>query len=253
VSDLALLYPPREEKTMRHRLMNREASEQQIPIACKKGMQMKGDVRSLTKEKLGRRVLHTVAILAMLSVGAIGTLQAGPPPHPILTFSIPDPVGDESGAIDVTGMQMTFDQKTGDYTIDLTADAAHPFSSQFRVNINVFNADAPPKYSLFQDVCRQCDTFDIKANSGNDFDLPTSSLTLRLIGTSRTLKYWNPDNRVATTTWAGLGNPPGASLFRSSVLNLPLTSPPLTNEDVIGYNDQTGDGSSGVAIIAVSP
>jgi hypothetical protein len=71
-------------------------------------MQMKSGVRSLMTEKWGRRVFLTVAILAILSGVAVGTLQAKGTPPP-LSFSISDPAGDQTGTIDVTGMGVTFD------------------------------------------------------------------------------------------------------------------------------------------------
>jgi hypothetical protein len=193
-------------------------------------MQMKSDVRSWTKAKLGRRVFSTVAILAILSVVAIGTLQAKGPPS--FTFSITDPVGDQTGTIDVTGMVMTFDHN-GAFTIDLTADAAHPFTGQFRVNINVYNPSAPAQSSFFSD-------------NVNDYDLgSTTTTTLSLTGSNLTLKHWKAGNQVATHSLGlnhgPLGNPPGVSLFRSSVANLPFTF--LTSEDVIGVNDQSWNGS----------
>ena len=49
--------------------------------------------------------------------------------------------------------------------------------------------------------------------------------------------------------FAPLGNPPSATYFRSSVDTEPLPGTFLTHEDVIGYNDLTGDVSSGVATI----
>jgi hypothetical protein len=193
-------------------------------------MQMKRDVRSLTTKKLGRAVFPTVAILAILGVVAVGTLQAGPPPSSVRTFSITDPGGDQRGAIDVTTMVMTFNQKNGKYQIVLTADAAHPFSGQFRVNINVYNPSAPAANSLFSD-------------NVNDYDLGSNTATsLTLKGGDQALKDWNAGNQVATNSYAGLENPPGVSLFRSAVNNFPLT--PLTNEDMIGADDQSWDGVS---------
>lgn len=205
---------------------------------------MKADVRSFKKWLFGRRLLHPIAMAGLLNGVAASALQAGPPPPHTLSFS--DPIGDPTGSIDVTGMVMSFRSNSGEYTIVLTADAAHPFLGQFRVNINLYDPSAPSGQSTFQHVA-QSSAFDPKANKGNDFDLPVAQTTLTLTGHNQVLKSWKAGDLVATSTWAGLGNPPGAALFRSSVDGLPFTF--LTNEDVIGYNDQTGDGSSGVATV----
>jgi hypothetical protein len=228
------------------RSIDGEASEKQILATCKKGMQMKSDVRSLTKKILGRRVFLTVATLAILSVMAIGTLQAkGPPPS--LTFSISDLQGDQRGTIDITRMDMNWKPNNGKYTIVLTADMAHPFTGQFRVNINVYDPSAPSQSSLFSDTL-------------NDYNLgSTTTTTLTLTGSDPTLKHWNAGDQVATHSLGlnngPLGNPPGVSLFRSSVSNH-LTF--LADEDVIGVNDQSWNGlymtdPSGTATIAVGP
>jgi hypothetical protein len=231
---------------MQHRSMNGEASENQVPFTGKKGMQMKSEVRSLMTEKRGRRVFLMAATLAILSVVGAGTAQASPPPP--LSFSIIDPVGDQQGTIDVTGMHMSWKPNNGHYTIVLTADTAHPFTGQFRVNINVYNPSAPAGFSLFSDTL-------------NDYGLgSTTTTTLTLTGSNATLKHWNAGDQVATHSFGlnggPLGNPPGVSLFRSSVVNLPFSF--LTNEDVIGVNDQSWNGfymtdTSGAATIAVGP
>ena len=59
-----------------------------------------------------------------------------------------DPVGDNTGMVDLVGMDFTFDA-TGDYTIDLSADEANPFVGDFRININLFNVTLD---EFFQDT-----------------------------------------------------------------------------------------------------
>lgn len=220
-----------------------------------KGDLMNRDVRSLTKEKLGRRVLRTVATLAILSVVAISTPQAGPAPP--LTFSIVDPVADQRGTIDVTGMKITW-TPNGKYAIELTADPANPFTGQFRININVYNPSSTSSAKVFRHVCSQCQKFGNMNKS--DFDLGSATTTtLTLSGGDPELKLWKAGDQVATNSYAGLGNPPGSSLFRSSVNTQPLPGTFLTNEDMIGADDQTWDGvstwdgSSGLATIVVGP
>jgi hypothetical protein len=169
----------------------------------------------------GRRILS----LAILGVGLVRSARADQ-----LIFFFTDPIGDQTGAIDVTKMTVLLDNSTGQYAIALRATPAHPFVGQFRVNVNLFNPDTAPSQSVLLD-------------NVNDFNLATATTKLSLAGTSSNLLAWQAGDRVATNTLAGLGNPPGASFFRSSVLNFPLGF--LTNEDAIAY------GSEGVTTIAV--
>jgi hypothetical protein len=147
-----------------------------------------------------------------------------------LILSFTDPIGDQTGAIDVTKMTVLFDNSTGRYSIVLRATAANPFVGVFRVNINLFNPDTAPSQSLLQDAV-------------NDFNLATATTKLTLMGTNSNLLAWSAGNRVATNTEAGLGNPPGSSFFRSTVTNFPIGF--LTNEDAIAY------GPVGVTTITV--
>ena len=170
------------------------------------------------------RTLH-IAILAVL-IGS-GTYAQE------LMVSFSDPVGDHSGNVDLMDMTMTFDGNTGDYEIALVAVPKAPFNGSFRVNINLFNPDTgttarDPAY--FQD-------------SSNDFDLEAPVLTLSLSGVNERLTHWDAGDRVAAST-SILGNPDGTSLFRSSVLDLPITGcgplPPSGNicdEDAIAFGD----------------
>lgn len=159
--------------------------------------------------------LGRIMLLAILSLILASTAQAAK-----LTFSYTDPVGDQTGAIDVTKMTVVFDNATGVYEIVLRATAAHPFVGLFRVNINLFNPDTAAGNSLFQDTV-------------NDFNLATATTELTLTGTNVHLEFWDAGDQVATNTNAGLGNPPGSSFFRSGVSNFPLGF--LTNEDAIAF------------------
>jgi hypothetical protein len=161
-------------------------------------------------------------------VGLWLTPLAGTTQGANLTFSFIDPVGDSTGSIDVTEMMVIYNNATGNYTITLTATAANPFVGLFRVNINLYNPDTATGSSYFED-------------SLNDFNLAAATTSLKLTGTNTNLLAWKAGDRVATNTLAGLGNPPGASFFRSSVSNFPIGF--LTNEDAIAY------GPAGVATI----
>jgi hypothetical protein len=156
----------------------------------------------------------------MTLVAIVGFIIASTAQADQLTFSYADPVGDQTGAIDVTKMTMVFDDATGNYQIVLRAKVAHPFVGSFRVNINLFNPDTAPSNSLFSDVF-------------NDFNLANATTKLILTGTNANLIAWKATDRVATNDQAGLGSPPGTTLFRSSATNFPIGF--LTNEDAIAY------------------
>jgi len=134
-----------------------------------------------------------------------------------LYFTFTDPVGDNTGPIDVTQMSVTFDNGTGAYEIVLRATTLEPFLSQFRINVNLWN---PTASSFFQDA-------------GNDFNLSTGVTVIVLTGTNLNLPAWHAGDVVATNTLAGLGNPPGSTFFRTSVISPPFTF--LTNEDAISF------------------
>lgn len=130
-----------------------------------------------------------------------------------LVFSFTDPQGDQQGRIDVTSMTVTFDDTTGDFAIILRADAEHPFAGQFRVNINLFNPDA-----MLPGNDRSTVSITLK-----DYNLVTPTNTLQLTGTVPNLQGWGLGNRVAASS-PPFGNPPGTSLFRSAVEDLPVKS-----------------------------
>jgi hypothetical protein len=137
----------------------------------------------------------------------------------IISFS--DPVGDHSGAVDVTGMSLDFDS-FGNYTINLSATAANPFSGDFRININLWNVTQD---EYFQDPF-------------NDYSLSPSQTSLSLSGANSLIADWLVSDTIATSTLAGYGNPAGSTLFRSSVADLPFQSL-CQSEDIIGYDGCT--------------
>jgi hypothetical protein len=147
-----------------------------------------------------------------------------------LTFSFTDPIGDSTGTIDVTQMVVVFDSVTGNFKITITATSAQPFLGPFRVNSNLFDAARLPLHSFFVD--------DLK-----DYNLATAKTKLVLTGTNPNLTFWAAGDTVATNTQASGGvNPPGVTLYRTTVTNFPLGF--LTDEDAIAY------GPSGTAVIA---
>jgi len=106
-------------------------------------------------------------------------------------------------------MLLVFDGTTGEYSIDLLADAASPFEGDFRVNVNLYNPDTGTTScnpSFFND-------------NMNDFTSHPNSTLLTLTGTSPLLMEWQEGDRVATNT-VPFGNPDCTSLFRSAVADL---------------------------------
>lgn len=154
-----------------------------------------------------------------------------------LTISFADPLGDNTGPIDVTGMLMTFNNGTGNYSITLSATNTNPFVGQFLVAVALFNPDAPATESFFDRI--------------QVFNMSSATTSLVLTGNNAHLLAWGAGNRVATNTEAGLGNPlgdppaipvfPVPFSFRTTVSSFPLTF--LTNEDAIAF------GPAGVATI----
>jgi len=159
------------------------------------------------------------AALAVVVAAALvcGSAQA----NTVFTFT--DPVGDQTGSVDVTGMTFDINNSTGAYTIVITADTAHPFApatTSFRININLFNTT---RNEFFQDA-------------GNDFPPMTidSATQVTLTGTNTNLTDWVSGDVIATSTFAGLGNPAGSSFFRTAVGDLSALYF-CDSEDIIGH------------------
>jgi hypothetical protein len=166
---------------------------------------------------------------SLLVLCALGISLTRIAPAAELTFSFTDPVGDSTGAIDVTHMVVVFDSVTGNFKITLTSTSAQPFVGQFRVNSNLFNATRLPLHSYFTDNLK-------------DYNLATAQTKLVLTGTNPNLVFWAAGDTVTTNTQASGGiDPPGVTLYRTSVTNFPIGF--LTNEDAIAY------GPSGAAVI----
>ncbi len=136
-------------------------------------------------------------------------------------LEVEDPLGDNTGPVDVRKMQLRWDQATGDYQITFFATGQAPFRGAIRVNVNLFNVDDG---SFFQDAV-------------NDFDFATPQVRLTLTGTDPTLTGWDAGERVHTNSLGGTPNPPGTRLFRTAVNGFPLE--PLTNEDFVAFADLT--------------
>ena len=130
---------------------------------------------------------------------------------------VADPARDNSGPIDVLEMVLRFDSVSGAYQVDLTASSTAPFSGDFRININLFNIDAG---SLFQVVV-------------NDYSLSSPRTTITLTGVSPALTDWTVGDRVHTNSLFGTPDPPGSTLYRTSVMSVPFGW--LANEDYVAF------------------
>jgi hypothetical protein len=157
----------------------------------------------------------TAAAVAARTVAAASAGSAFP-----LQIVVDDPLGDNTGPIDVTRMVLRFDGATGAYEIEINATPSAPFVGDFKVNVNLFNFDAP---SYFRDT-------------NHNYSLTTATSTIVFAGTSSELSTWSPGDRVYTNSLDGGPNPPGVSLFRSQVTSVPFGF--LTNEDYIAFADR---------------
>ena len=185
--------------------------------------------------------MRCMVFCIVILIAATGNAKAG-----MLKFSFTDPVGDEDivhglpvVAIDVVGVDFSFDNTTGDYTIKLFADAANPFDGHFRVNVNLYNPDAGTTAvpGFFSDT-------------GNDMSLGSPTTLVTLVGTNTNLLAWQAGHRVAIGTTA-FGNPTDAwfSLFGSGVLR--FVDGTVSDFDSIDYVGQDGGSNGQSTAIAV--
>ena len=140
-----------------------------------------------------------------------------------LAFTFSDPAGDHAGSVDIVNMVFDFENQTGDYLILLTADAANPFSGDFRININLFNPGVGTTAcdpAFFQDTV-------------NDFVNYPNSVSLTLTGSNLRLLEWNSGDQVAISN-IPFGFPDCGTFFSSSVIDIPF-EPFL--EDAIAFED----------------
>lgn len=105
-----------------------------------------------------------------------------------LTLSIGDPVGDNTGPIDLTGVVLTFDNSSGNFSYTVTADPANPFNGTFNLNINLFDPAADGFAGLVNPDFFTSDTVQNLAS-------PTTSITIT--GNSAKLTFWNAGDLVS--------------------------------------------------------
>ena len=192
-----------------------------------------------------RHLPKATLMATLIAMVTFNLVQAAP-----ARVSVTDPVGDNTGPVDVIGMDFEFNNETGNYTILLTATDAEPFAGDFRVNINLFNLDVgttadDPSY--FQDTI-------------NDFSVLVPSTALLLSGTNARLLSWDTGDRILLNNLPdGTPHPDGGTLFSSVVSARPSQS--LEN-DVIGLDKEIaiviGDGvddgaDDNLVYVAVEP
>ena len=157
----------------------------------------------------------------LIAMVTFNLVQAAP-----ALVSVTDPVGDNTGQIDVIGMDFEFYKETGNYTILLTTTDAEPFAGDFRININLFNLDigtTADDPSYFQDTI-------------NDFSLLVSSTSLLLSGTNSRLLSWELGDRILLNNLPdGIPHPDGGTLFSSVVSGRPFQ---FLDNDVIGLDKE---------------
>jgi hypothetical protein len=145
------------------------------------------------------------------------------PAAPKLIVSVPDAMGDVFGVtpFDIARMDLIFDRTTGAYEITVRTHAGRPFDGAFRINVNLYNVDAPYYFS----------------DALNDFNLTSPASTLVLSGAYFALRFWQPGQRVYTNSlFPGAPKPPGISWYRGGASVLPMSCY-LCQEDLFAFVD----------------
>ena len=168
-----------------------------------------------------RHLQKATLMTALIAVVTFNLVQAEP-----VLVSVTDPVSDNTGPVDVIGMEFEFDNETGNYRILLTTTDAEPFLGDFRIDIELFNLDAGTTAddpSFFQDTI-------------NDFSLLVPSTSLILSGTNSRLLSWDTGDRILLNNLPdGTPHPDGITDFSSVVAGRPLQS---LEKDVIGLDKE---------------
>lgn len=168
-----------------------------------------------------RHLQKATLMTALIAMVTFNLVQAEP-----VLVSVTDPVSDNTGPVDVIGMEFEFDNETGNYRILLTTTDAEPFLGDFRIDIELFNLDAGTTAddpSFFQDTI-------------NDFSLLVPSTSLILSGTNSRLLSWDTGDRILLNNLPdGTPHPDGITDFSSVVAGRPLQS---LEKDVIGLDKE---------------
>ena len=165
------------------------------------------------------------------ATSAVRQYEPPPPPRFAQSFSFSDPRGDHlqlvpvrrlnppGGVADVERLLFSFDRRTGEYEIKVTASPANPFVGDVRANILLFNPDSGTSAqnpAFFEDTLI--------------ISLATPTRTLTLTGMNPRLQAWRAGHRVAPCEGqsfeelgpcrGGLGLPQGVRGFGTGVVTL---------------------------------
>jgi hypothetical protein len=161
-----------------------------------------------------------------------------------LTFEATDPLDDTWGPwtpppIDLVRTVLTFDNTTGNYTIEVVASAANPFRSTFRLNWNSWNETQGNNF--FDNV--------------NDFDLGAGTQTsVFLNGNDPVLMTWQEGDVVFLNS-AGSASP---IIFGNGVLDFPFVGSfagddfPEGGNPITGTSTDVPDHASTLALLWLS-
>jgi len=177
------------------------------------------------------------AVLALSLAAMIPTATQGA----TLTAFFPDVAGDAEGAVDLVGATLRFDNATGEYQIVVEAAPESPFSGEFNLNFNLFNASlgtTEPDPSFFGDTL-------------NNFDLTTPREQVILTGTNDILLEWTVGDEVFVHNFCGTGDcpsqtgvdtvnaPDNAVQYRSGLLGFGGEDNLMMQDPMLGADDRS--------------
>jgi hypothetical protein len=164
--------------------------------------------------------------LSLLLLVGLVLFTASPARAVNLFVDFSDPTGDGTSLTDLTGMDLSFDNATGQYTVVMTATASKPFVGHFLLNVNLFdhNRDSsPPSNTGFFEAHHE-DT------------LASSVTVMTWTGNNTVHKNWQPGDVVAINELAfGVpacyaGSPVNMTAFHTEVLDLPSSTSPQEDQ-----------------------
>jgi hypothetical protein len=159
-----------------------------------------------------------IVLLSILATGSALADMSLEKEKDLLFFKMEDPEGDNTGQIDLVRVKFIFSNTTGDYTMIWKATNENPFIGNFRVNLNLFNADTgttAQNPSWFIDW-RQSATW---------FNLTKRTKMVMVKGNNPRLLAWEAGDRVALSGPIPLGVPDGIPAFGASCVDLVFPYP----------------------------
>lgn len=164
--------------------------------------------------------LALISALIILIFGTGTALADDPLEHEkgLLFFKIDDPVGDNTGKIDIVSAKFVFNNSTGDYKMIWKATTDEPFIDKFRVNLNLYNADTG---TTAQDPSWFIDW----RQSATWFDLDKETKMVMVKGNNPRLLSWEAGDRVALSGPNPIGVPDGIQAFGAGCVDLVFPYP----------------------------